>query len=362
MFEKLEEVKQRYQELNSQMADPSLTSDPEKYKEIAKEHSKLEEVVKAYAEYQDVDDEVEKTRQLLEDSGGDMEKMARSELEELENRRDELEEHIKNLLVPEDPLDEKNILLEIRSGAGGDEAALFAADLFRMYSRFAEDKGWKIDIVEASETNRGGFSEIIALIEGDRVYSQLKYEGGVHRVQRVPDTESKGRIHTSTVTVAVLPEAEDVDVDFNRNDVEVETYRASGPGGQSVNTTDSAIRLTHEPSGIVVTCQDEKSQHQNKAKAFKVLKARLLEHARQEKKKKRRQERRGQVGTGDRSERIRTYNFPESRITDHRIGLTTHRLEQIIEGDLEPLLDPIQAHFRAKALQSIGVEEDSDDS
>lgn len=360
MLEKLEEVRQRYEELNARMADPELTSNPDEYKEVAKEHAKLGEVVEVYEQYQQVGEELEEARQIFEASEGEMREMARAELEQLEQRHEQLEDEIRELLIPEDPLDKKNILLEIRAGAGGDEAALFAADLFRMYTRYGEQQGWDIDIVDYNETDQGGFKEIIALIEGERVYSHLKHEGGVHRVQRVPDTETKGRIHTSTVTVAVLPEAEDVDVQVNKNDLEIESFRSSGPGGQHANVTDSAIRITHIPSGLVVTCQDEKSQHQNRLKAMKVLKARLLEHAKQQQQQKRAQKRRGQVGTGQRSEKIRTYNFPQSRITDHRIEFTTHRLETVLEGELDYLLEPLQDHFRAEALKSIGADKDSD--
>ncbi|MFW5967151.1 MAG: peptide chain release factor 1 [Persicimonas sp.] len=354
MFAKLDEVQQRYHELNSQLADPSVANDPERFKRLAKEQSRLEEIVETYARYREVEDEIEDNESLLGEDSNELKQMARAEIEELSAERDELEERLKRMLIPPDPLDEKNILLEIRAGTGGDEAALFAADLFRMYRRYAAEQGWKVDPVEASESSAGGFKEIIALIEGDDVYSRLKYEAGVHRVQRVPETESQGRIHTSAVTVAVLPEAEDVEVDLNMGDLTIDTFRASGPGGQSVNTTDSAIRITHEPTGLVVTCQDEKSQHKNKSKALKVLKTRLLEQKREAQHAERAAERRQQVGSGDRSERIRTYNFPQSRITDHRIGYTTRRLEDVLEGDLDEVLEPVHAHFQAEKLKELG--------
>jgi peptide chain release factor 1 len=277
--------------------------------------------------------------------------MAREEIEFLKEQLAQVEEELRLLLLPKDPHDDKNVLLEVRAGTGGEEAALFAADLYRMYSRLAERRGWKLELMSHSATGLGGLKEIIALVSGNRVYSQLKYESGTHRVQRVPETESQGRIHTSAVTVAVLPEAEDVDVQISPEELRVDVYRSSGPGGQSVNTTDSAVRITHVPTGLVVTCQDEKSQHKNKAKALKVLTARLFDLKQQEQHRQLAQERKSQVGSGDRSERIRTYNFPQSRITDHRIGLTLHRLESILDGDLDELLSSLNTHFRAQALQ-----------
>jgi peptide chain release factor 1 len=358
MFEKLEEVEARYEELNARLADPELTDDPEKYQQVAKEHAELEEVVEVYNEYQEVEGELEENKHLRQDDDEEIREMARAEVDRLEERRDELETKLKDLLVPEDPLDEKDILLEIRAGTGGDEAALFAADLFRMYNRYAENMGWDIDIVDTNVTDQGGFKEIIALVEGDDVYSHLKHEAGVHRVQRVPETESRGRIHTSTVTVAVLPEAEDVEVEINPADLEIGSFRSSGPGGQHANTTDSAVRIEHLPTGTVVTCQDEKSQHRNKAKAMRVLKARLLERKREEKQKERKEERLEQVGSGDRSERIRTYNFPQSRITDHRIEFTTYKLEQVLEGNVDELIEPLQTHFRAEALRDFESDEE----
>ncbi len=353
MFEKLEEVESRYEELNARLADPALSDDPDKYQKLAKEHAELEEVVDLYSQYREVDEELEENKLLRQDDDEAIREMAREEIARLEAEKERLEEELKELLIPEDPLDEKDILLEIRAGTGGDEAALFAADLFRMYDRYAEQHGWQVDIVDVNTTDKGGFKEIIALIEGDDVYSHLKREAGVHRVQRVPETESKGRIHTSAVTVAVLPEADDVEVDLNPGDLEIGAFRSSGPGGQHANTTDSAIRIEHLPTGTVVTCQDEASQHKNKAKAMRVLKARLLEEKRQEQQQARAAERLEQVGSGDRSERIRTYNFPQNRVTDHRIGFTTHKLERVLDGEVDELIEPLQTHFRAEALKQL---------
>lgn len=353
MFEKLEEVEDRYDELNSRLADPELADNPQRYQKLAKEHAELEEVVEKYEAYREVEDELESMEELRGDDDPDVREMARQETRQLEKKLERLEHQLKDLLIPEDPLDEKDILLEIRAGTGGDEAALFAADLFRMYDRYAESRGWDVDIVETSHSNQGGFKEIIALIEGDDVYSRLKHEAGVHRVQRVPETESSGRIHTSAVTVAVMPEAEDVEVTIDPGDLNIDTYRSGGPGGQHANMTDSAVRITHEPSGVVVSCQDEASQHKNRAKAMRVLKARLLEQKREKQRQKREANRRQQVGSGDRSERIRTYNFPQNRVTDHRIDLTTHQLEKILDGDVDQMIDPLQTHYRAEALKDL---------
>ncbi len=353
MFQKLQEVEARYNQLNSQLADPELASDPDRLRELSIEHAHLEEVVETWRDYQRVEEQIEENKSLLDDDDEDLRQMARDEIESLQKRHDELEEQLKQLLLPKDPLDDKNIFLEIRAGTGGEEAALFVADLFRMYGRYADQRGWNIDVVTVSHSDRGGFKEIIALIEGDKVYSHLKFEAGVHRVQRVPDTESQGRIHTSAVTVAVLPEAEDVEVELKKEDITIDFFKATGPGGQSVNTTDSAVRMTHEPTGIVVNCQDEKSQHKNRSKAMKVLKARLFEHKREQQKKEREAERRGQVGSGDRSERIRTYNFPQSRITDHRINFTTHRLDDVLEGNVDEVIEPLIADHQAEALKSL---------
>lgn len=356
MFEKLDEVQARYRELNSQLADPSIAADAQRYQKLAKEHAGLQEVVDVYAQLGEVREELQGDRELLQEDDEELREMARQEISRLEAEEAELEERLKRLLIPKDPLDEKNILLEIRAGTGGDEAALFAGDLFRMYDRYAANRGWRVDIVEVSQTDTGGVKEVIAMIEGDAVYSHLKYEAGTHRVQRVPATENQGRIHTSAVTVAVLPEAEDIEVELDMNELKIDTYRSSGPGGQSVNTTDSAIRVTHIPTGLIVTCQDEKSQHKNRAKALKVLKTRLLEQERESAHAERAAERRDQVGSGDRSERIRTYNFPQSRITDHRIGFSTRRLDDVLAGDLDEVLEPVHTHFQAEKLQHLGDE------
>jgi peptide chain release factor 1 len=296
-------------------------------------------------------DEIENNRSLLDDPDPEMKKLAKEEIEILRAGLLNLENQLKVLLLPKDPNDEKNILLEIRAGTGGEEAALFAADLFRMYTRYAELKRWKTEILSQNATGIGGFKEIVILVEGHMVYSRLKYESGVHRVQRVPETEAQGRIHTSAVTVAVLPEAEEIDIEIDPEDLRIDVFRASGHGGQHVNTTDSAVRITHIPSGLVVTCQDEKSQHKNKAKAMKVLRSRLLDMQEAEQQSKISEERRNMVGSGDRSERIRTYNFPQGRITDHRVGLTLYKLEQILQGELDPLIDPVITHFQAEALR-----------
>jgi peptide chain release factor 1 len=351
MFEKLQEVQARYHELNSQLADPSVTSDPDAYQRLAKEHARLRKLVESYERFRAIDDEIAETRAMLDDDEEAIREMARDELAELSAEREALEGAIKEMLIPRDPLDEKNVILEVRAGTGGEEAALFAADLLRMYERYAQSRGWRVDLVDFNPTDHGGFREVIALIDGDDVYSRLKYEAGVHRVQRVPQTESQGRIHTSAVTVAVLPEADDVEFDLDMNDVRVDTYRSSGAGGQHVNKTESAVRLTHEPTGVVVQCQDETSQHKNKSKAIKMLKTRLLDREREAARSERAAERRDQVGSGDRSERIRTYNFPQSRITDHRIHFTTHQLDAVLEGDLDEVLEPVHAHFRAEALK-----------
>ncbi len=350
MFARLDDIKKRYKELESKLSDPDVIKDQKTFRQLAKEHSDLGEIVRTYDRYLQVQQEIEDNRQMLGDSDPEIRKLAKDELEALEKESEDLTERLKILLLPKDPNDEKNILLEIRAGTGGDEAALFAADLFRMYSRYAEKKGWKVEILSSHETGIGGFKEIIALISGDKVYSRLKYESGTHRVQRVPETETQGRIHTSAVTVAVLPEADEVDVEINPQDLRIDVYRASGAGGQHVNKTESAVRITHIPTGLVVQCQDERSQHKNKAKAMKVLAARLYELKQREQQKQLSQERRSMVGTGDRSERIRTYNFPQGRVTDHRIGLTLYRLEDIMQGDIDEIIEALGTHFQAKAL------------
>ncbi len=349
----MEQVEERFDQLEVELAQPELLKDQEAYQKITRQHSELSKVVTTYRQLKKMRAEKEETQGLLDDPDVDMREMAEAELSEIGRAIENLEKELKVLLLPKDPNDEKNILLEIRAGTGGEEAALFAADLFRMYSRYAEKRKWRSEVMSMNSTGSGGFKEIIAAIEGDRVYSQLKFESGVHRVQRVPTTESQGRIHTSAVTVAILPEAEEVEVEIRPEEIKVDVYRSSGPGGQSVNTTDSAVRITHLKTGLVVTCQDEKSQHKNKAKALKVLRARLLDIKLQEQQEKISEDRRVQVGTGDRSERIRTYNFPQGRMTDHRIGLTLYRLEEIMEGDIQEIIEALATHYQAEALKTL---------
>jgi len=332
-------------QLEETLADPAVASSPSEYASVAKELSRVRPVAEAGARYRRVRDEIENARGMLDDDDGEVRELAETELTDLEEQRDTLEREIRLLLVPKDPNAEKNAILEVRAGTGGDEAALFAADLFRMYSRYAEARGWKIEPLSVSQTDGGGFREVIINITGKEVFGRLRYECGVHRVQRVPSTESQGRIHTSTVTVAVLPEAKEVDIEIDPNELRIDRFRSSGPGGQSVNTTDSAIRITHVPTGLVVQCQDEKSQHKNKAKALMVLRSRLLDMERQREASERAGERRAQVGTGERSEKIRTYNYPQARVTDHRAGITLHRLPAIIEGDLDEILDSVHSKF-----------------
>jgi peptide chain release factor 1 len=351
MFPKVEEIETRFEELEGKLALPEVIKDQKLYQKYAKEHRGLEPIVNAFREMRSVREEIAANRSLLNDPDAELSKLAREEIEELEGRLDGLSDKIRLLLIPKDPHDDRNTILEIRAGTGGGEAALFASDLFRMYCRYAEIKGWRTELLSSSITGIGGFKEVVALVEGDHVYSRLKYEGGVHRVQRVPETETQGRIHTSAVTVAVLPEAEEIDVEINPDDLRIDVYRSSGCGGQHVNTTDSAVRITHLPTGLVVTCQDEKSQHKNKAKAMKVLLSRLLDLEQAEQHSRISEERRTMVGSGDRSERIRTYNFPQGRCTDHRIGLTLYKLEGIMQGDLDQLIDPIIAHFQAEELK-----------
>jgi len=352
MFQKLDEVENRYGELEKFLSDPKILANPKEMQKLARERAGIAKLVETYRAYKKVQREIEESHNLLMESDEELRELAKSELQSLKDRQLALEQDLKILLLPQDPRDEKNIFLEIRAGTGGEEAALFAANLFRMYAKFAEMNQWRVEVMSQNATGLGGFKEIIVLIEGKRVYSRLKYESGVHRVQRVPVTESSGRIHTSAVTVAVLPEADEVEVEINPNDLRVDVFRSSGPGGQSVNTTDSAVRITHLPTGMIVTCQDEKSQHKNKAKALKVLRARLLDKLIEEQRYEISEERRSQVGTGDRSERVRTYNFPQNRVTDHRLGLTLHRLDSILEGDLTELVDALNAYFQAEALQS----------
>ncbi|SDN43369.1 peptide chain release factor 1 [Desulfonauticus submarinus] len=351
MLAKLESLEQKFLELEKELSSPDIFQDQEKYKKISKAHSELQEIVSTYREYKKILNQIKENQELLKDKDPEIRELAEEEIKELKPQQKKLEDKLKILLIPKDPLDEKNIILEIRAGTGGEEAALFAADLFRMYSRYAENKGWKVEIMDAHETGTGGFKEVIANISGKQVYSRLKFESGVHRVQRVPATESQGRIHTSAVTVAILPEAEEIDIHIDPNELRIDVFRSSGPGGQSVNTTDSAVRITHIPTGLVVTCQDEKSQHKNKAKALKVLRARLLQIKQEEQKKELDENRRSQVGSGDRSERIRTYNFPQGRVTDHRINLTIYNLDAILEGELDQVIDPLIQHFQTEALK-----------
>ena len=353
MLEKLYEIERKYDEFTELLSDPEIISNQSEWQKYAKAQAGMTNLVTAFREYQVVLHDLEDTENLLQEKlDPDMQEMAEQERDELRRQSQELEKKIQVLLLPKDPLDEKNIIMEIRAGAGGDEAALFAGDLYRMYTRYAEGQGWKTEILSASYSDKGGYKEIIILIEGNGVYSKLKFESGVHRVQRIPETESAGRIHTSTATVAVLPEAEEVEVSINPNDLRIDIFCSSGPGGQCVNTTQSAVRITHLPTGIIASCQDEKSQLKNKEKALRVLRARILEKAQEEASGEQASERRNQVGTGDRSERIRTFNFPQGRVTDHRIGLTLHRLETILTGDLEEIIQALNSSDQAERLKA----------
>ena len=353
MRQKLAEIHRQYQELTARMADPEVYSSAGTYQKIAKEVAELEPVAQAYAQLCEIESDLNEANEILEtETDADLRELAEAEIEELSKRQIHLKEEIKVLLIPKDPNDSKNVVIEIRAGTGGEEASLFCADLFRMYSRFAESKRWKVDVLSESGSDSGGFKEVVALISGKSVYSLLKFESGVHRVQRIPTTESQGRIHTSACTVAILPEAEEIELDIPERDMRIDVFRSSGPGGQSVNTTDSAVRITHMPSGLVVTCQDEKSQHKNKAKALKVLRSRLMDKMEAEAHAERASNRRAMVGSGDRSERIRTYNFPQNRVTDHRIGLTVYALDEIIEGRMLGVIEPVVAAQQAALLES----------
>jgi peptide chain release factor 1 len=353
LFQKLKEVEQKFEGLEHQLGQPEIVQNQPEYQKLLKQRARLLPLVEVYREYRKATQEIEDNKQLLNDeSDEEMRQMAKDDLVLLEEKKTTLEAQLKILLLPKDPRDEKNTLLEIRAGTGGDEAALFAADLFRMYSRYAERKKWKVEILDSNHSGAGGMKEVIALISGDNVFSDLKYESGVHRVQRVPKTESSGRVHTSAVTVAVIPEADDVEIDIAEKDLKIEVFRSSGPGGQGVNTTDSAVRITHLPTNEVVVCRDERSQIKNRAKAMKILKSRLLEKKQKEQDDVERADRKSQVGSGDRSEKIRTYNFPQSRITDHRIGLTIHQLDQALDGDIEDLISALRTYDQAEAMKA----------
>ena len=352
MFNKLKGVEDRFGQLEALLSDPEVLKDRAAYQKYAREHAELAEIVDTFRTYQQIDQELDESLELLRDHDPEIKNLAKEEIDRLEGEKERLQDELKQLLIPKDPLDQKNVLLEIRAGTGGDEAGLFAGDLYKMYSRYAEGRNWKIEVMDHHATGVGGLKEIVALVKGKGVYSRFKYESGTHRVQRVPTTETQGRIHTSAVTVAVLPEAEDVEVQIDPNELRIDVFRSTGPGGQSVNTTDSAVRITHLPTGLVVTCQDEKSQHKNKAKALKVLRSRLLDRMVQDQNDKRSQERKSQVGSGDRSERIRTYNFPQGRVTDHRVGLTLYKLDSILQGDIDEVIDSLVTYYQSQALQN----------
>ncbi len=353
-IKKLEQVANRYKKIEGLLSDPEVINDQERFQKLSKEYAKLKQIVEKYNQYQELKSNVKEAEEISEMADDkEMLELAEMQLAEAEPKIEKLEEKLPLMLIPKDPNDKKNVIVEIRGGAGGDEANIFAGDLYRMYKRYAEKQGWKVDVMSSSVSDMGGYTEIIFLVEGRGVYSKLKYESGVHRVQRVPSTESSGRIHTSTSTVAVLPEAEDVEVEIEQNDLKIDTYRSSGPGGQSVNTTDSAVRITHKPTGITVSCQDEKSQHKNKDKAMKILRARVKEKKEQEKQKEMEEARLSQIGTGKRSERIRTYNFPQGRVTDHRINLTTHQLEAILDGELSELVDELISADQIEKLKKL---------
>ena len=350
MLNKLEEVADRFREVEGLLSDPTVVKDQTRYRALTKEHALLVDVVNSYERYCRICEEIAGSQELLKDPDVAVREMAHAEVAELEAEQTELEAQLKVMLLPKDPNDLRNIILEVRAGTGGDEAALFAGDLFRMYCRYADRQGWKVELLSTAEAEVGGYKEVIALISGNGVFSRFKYESGTHRVQRVPETEAQGRIHTSACTVAVMPEADDVEVDIDPTDLRIDVYRASGSGGQHVNKTESAVRITHIPAGVVVACQDEKSQHKNKAKAMKVLQSRILDAMQAEQNAKMAAERKSQVGSGDRSERIRTYNFPQGRCTDHRVGLTLYKLEAIMQGDLDEIIDTLTTHAQAELM------------
>ena len=356
MFERLDQIEAKYNELTSALASPEIVGDSARYQKTAKAHSELTDLVEKYREYKDLRKGIEESRAMVADeSDAEMKAYAQQELAELEERMTRVQEELKVLMLPKDPNDAKNVVLEIRAGTGGDEATLFAAEMFRLYTRYAEGKRWRVEVLSSSDSSVGGLKEVIALIEGQGVYSQLKYESGVHRVQRVPATETQGRVHTSAITVAVLPEAEEVDIKIEAKDIRIDTFCSSGPGGQSVNTTYSAVRITHLPTNTVVSCQDEKSQIKNREKAMRVLRSRLYEVEQARQQEALAKERRSQVGSGDRSEKIRTYNFPQNRVTDHRIGLTVHQLTDVMDGKLQPFVDALINHYQSEKLKGEGA-------